>query len=197
MFEHIHKVYIPKTHFHKIHFDFMLSPTPERSWHSDSPRAVRSGDRTPVGERFSSPVQTGPEAHPAFYTCTMGTGSFPGVKRPRRGVKHTPHLTSKLKKEQTNTSTPHLCHTASYKVNFTFTFLPTHISAFRIVLSFHQMPVWKPQSWIYLLFPRYQNFSSGSFHISTAKEDGSIFNASDFYEESTQFETWQENRLSW
>jgi len=30
------------------------------------------------GARFSVPVQTGPEAHPA--SCTMGTGSFPGVK---------------------------------------------------------------------------------------------------------------------
>jgi hypothetical protein len=28
--------------------------------------------------RFSAPIQTGPGAHPAF--CTMGTGSFPGVK---------------------------------------------------------------------------------------------------------------------
>jgi hypothetical protein len=28
------------------------------------------------GARFSAPVQTGPEAHPA--SCTMGTGSFPG-----------------------------------------------------------------------------------------------------------------------
>jgi hypothetical protein len=28
--------------------------------------------------RFSVPVQTGPGAHPA--SCTMGTGSFPGVK---------------------------------------------------------------------------------------------------------------------
>jgi hypothetical protein len=27
--------------------------------------------------RFSAPVQTGPEAHTA--SCTMGTGSFPGV----------------------------------------------------------------------------------------------------------------------
>jgi len=36
-----------------------------------------------VGARFSAPVQTGPEAHPAF--CTMGTGSFPGGKvRTRR-----------------------------------------------------------------------------------------------------------------
>ena len=37
---------------------------------------------------FSAPVQTGPEAHPA--SCTMGTGSFPGV-RCGRGVTLTPH----------------------------------------------------------------------------------------------------------
>ena len=30
--------------------------------------------------RFSAPVQPGPGAHPASYK--MGTGSFPGVKRP-------------------------------------------------------------------------------------------------------------------
>jgi hypothetical protein len=34
----------------------------------------------------SAPVQTGPWAYPA--SCTMGTGSFPGVKRPGRGVDH-------------------------------------------------------------------------------------------------------------
>ena len=52
-------------------------------------RAGRSGDRIPVGERFSAPVQTGPGAHPA--SCTMGTGSFlQGVKRSRRGVDHPP-----------------------------------------------------------------------------------------------------------
>ena len=38
--------------------------------------------------RFSAPVQTGPEADPA--SCTMGTGSFPGV-RCSRGVTLTPH----------------------------------------------------------------------------------------------------------
>ena len=42
-----------------------------------------------MGARFSAPVQTGPEAHPA--SCTMGTGSFPGVKS-GRGVMLTPHL---------------------------------------------------------------------------------------------------------
>ena len=48
----------------------------------------RSGDRIPVAARFSAPVQTGPEAHPA--SCTMGTGSFPRVKSDR-GVTLTPH----------------------------------------------------------------------------------------------------------
>jgi len=40
------------------------------------------------GARFSASVQTGRGAHPASYT--MGTGSFPGVKRPGRDVDHTP-----------------------------------------------------------------------------------------------------------
>ena len=40
------------------------------------------------GARFSAPVQTGPGAHPA--SCTMATGSFPGVKS-GRGVTLTPH----------------------------------------------------------------------------------------------------------
>jgi len=38
--------------------------------------------------RFSAPVQTDPGAHLAAYT--MGTGSFPVVKWPRRGVDHPP-----------------------------------------------------------------------------------------------------------
>ena len=38
------------------------------------------------GQDFSAPVKTGPGAHPASYT--MGTGSFPGVKRPGRGLDH-------------------------------------------------------------------------------------------------------------
>jgi hypothetical protein len=45
---------------------------------SDTLRAGPSGDRIPMKARFSAPVQSDPEAHPA--SCTMGTGSFPGVK---------------------------------------------------------------------------------------------------------------------
>ena len=49
---------------------------------------LQSGDRIPMGARFSAPVQTGPEAHPA--SCKMGTGSFSGLKC-GRGVTLTPH----------------------------------------------------------------------------------------------------------
>ena len=45
--------------------------------------------------RFSAPVQTGPGAHPASYT--MGTGSFPTLKRPGRGVDHPPLSSAEVK----------------------------------------------------------------------------------------------------
>jgi hypothetical protein len=57
----------------------------------------RSGNRIPVRARFLAPVQTDPGTHPASYT--MGTGSFPGSKRPGRGVDQQPHLASGLKKK--------------------------------------------------------------------------------------------------
>jgi hypothetical protein len=62
---------------------------------SDWLRAGRSGERILVGARFSAAVHTDPLAHPASYT--VGTGSFPGVKRPVRGVEHPPtSMNSKL-----------------------------------------------------------------------------------------------------
>jgi hypothetical protein len=58
-----------------------------------------------MGARFSAPVETDPGAHPAF--CTMGNGSFPGVKSGRR-VTLTPHLLSSavVMKEYSYTFTP-------------------------------------------------------------------------------------------
>jgi hypothetical protein len=38
---------------------------------------VTKKKKNPVGARLFSPVQTGPGAQPT--SCTMGTGSFPGV----------------------------------------------------------------------------------------------------------------------
>jgi hypothetical protein len=39
--------------------------------------------KIPEGAKFVAHNQTRPEAHPA--SCTMGTGSLTGVKRPGRG----------------------------------------------------------------------------------------------------------------
>jgi hypothetical protein len=74
----------------------------EVSWDSAVVIATRyrlngPGIESRWGARFSAPVQTSPGAHPASHK--MGTGSFPGVKRPGRGVDHPPHLAPRLKKE--------------------------------------------------------------------------------------------------
>jgi hypothetical protein len=56
-------------------------------WDSTVSAAGWSRDRIPMGVRFSVPVQTGLVTYPAFYT--VGTGSFPGVKRPGHGYAST------------------------------------------------------------------------------------------------------------
>jgi hypothetical protein len=66
------------------------------SRYSDWLRAGRSGDRIPVEARFFAHVQTDSGAHPA--SCTMGTGYFPGVKRPGRGADHPPPSSAEVKK---------------------------------------------------------------------------------------------------
>ena len=57
--------------------------------------AVRGSNPGGGGPRFSAPVQTGPGAHPTSYI--VGTGSFPGVKRPGRGVDHPPPSITEVK----------------------------------------------------------------------------------------------------
>ena len=58
------------------------------SRYGDLLQSRRSGDRIPVRARFSASIQTGPGAHPAFYT--VGTGAFAGVKQAGRGADHPP-----------------------------------------------------------------------------------------------------------
>jgi len=48
-------------------------------------------------EKFSIPVQTSPGANPD--SCTMGAGSFQGVKSGRDVTTTHPHLEPRLKKE--------------------------------------------------------------------------------------------------
>jgi len=81
----------PMPNISKICFLYMVRK------YSDWIGAGRSGDRIPVGSRFSVPVQTDPGAHPASYI--MCTGSFMGVKRLGSGVGHPPHLAPRLKKK--------------------------------------------------------------------------------------------------
>ena len=52
-------------------------------------------DRILVGAIFSAFVQPDPGTRPASYT--MGTGAFPGVKRPGRGVDHPPPSSAEVK----------------------------------------------------------------------------------------------------
>jgi hypothetical protein len=49
------------------------------------------------GARIFAHVQTGPGAHQA--SCAMGTGSFPGVKRPGRGADHPPSPSAEVENE--------------------------------------------------------------------------------------------------
>ena len=46
------------------------------------------------GARFSAPVQTGPGVHPSSYS--MYIGSFPGIKRPGRGVNRPPPYSAEV-----------------------------------------------------------------------------------------------------
>ena len=72
-----------------------------------------------MGARFFAPVQTGPGAHPA--SCTMGTGSFMGVKRPGRGVDHPPTSSAEVK-ERVELAIPLLplwAFVACSRMNFT------------------------------------------------------------------------------
>ena len=66
--------------------------------------AEQSGDQIPARKRFFASVATTSGAHPASYT--MDTASFPGVKRPGRGVDHPSHLAPRLKKEQSYIYSP-------------------------------------------------------------------------------------------
>jgi hypothetical protein len=83
-----------------IKFLVRLSKTTNKSFNLLSQLCGEGGrftKATPTKTRFSALVQTGPGAHTA--PCTMGTGSFPGVRRPGRGVDHPPHIPPRLKKE--------------------------------------------------------------------------------------------------
>jgi hypothetical protein len=73
-----------------------------------------------VGARFSTAIQTGPGTHPASYT--IGTESFPGLKRPGHGVEHPLPSSAEVKEKIVIPLLPLWAFVACSRVNFTFTF---------------------------------------------------------------------------
>ena len=76
-------------------FPFHVSLHQSNAGIAQSVQVGRSGDRISVGVRFSEPVQIGPDTHPS--SITVGTVSFPVVKRSGRGVNHLPPSSNKVK----------------------------------------------------------------------------------------------------
>jgi hypothetical protein len=74
-----------------------------------------------LGPSVSAPVQSGLGAHPTSYT--MGTGSFPGIKRPGRGVDHPPPSSAEvIERVQLNIHLLPLWAVVAFsRMSFTFT----------------------------------------------------------------------------
>jgi len=77
----------------------------------------RYGDRIPVGDEIFRTLQTVPGAHPASYT--VGTRSFPGVKRPKPVVNRSSNLPPSLRMVRAMPPRPPCAFMTFYKVNFT------------------------------------------------------------------------------
>ena len=93
------------------------------------------------GGRFSAPAQTGPGAHPA--SCTIGTGSFLGVKRPGRCADPHPHLQCRVLKYGRTIPLPTLRALVACKGE-TFTFLFFHsLYIVHIVWRIFSLMSWK------------------------------------------------------
>jgi hypothetical protein len=60
-------------------------------------RLGQSGDLIPEGAIFFAHIQTGPGNQPA--SCTMGPGSFSGVKWPGRSADHPPSCSAEVQNE--------------------------------------------------------------------------------------------------
>jgi hypothetical protein len=110
----------------------------------DWPRARRSGESNLGGARFSAPVQTGLGAHPV--SCTMGTGSFPGVKRSGRGVNHLPPFSTEVK-ERVKQYPCLLCVRGLLQGEFYFLYLPRRIFQCRCLWGALLFRLWPSGVW--------------------------------------------------
>ena len=101
-------------------------------------RAGWSGDRIPIGVRFSSLGQTGPGDHPL--SSIMGTESFPGVKRPRRDVDQPPPTSAKSEERAQLSLLPLWAFLARSRVNFALLSLVQRIAGRCLLLRCCMLP---------------------------------------------------------
>jgi hypothetical protein len=78
-------------------------------------------ESNPGGGENSASVLTGSGTYPT--TCTTVTGSFPGTKRPGRGVYHPPPLAPMLRKSRAIHLLLLCAFTAGYWLKYTFAFI--------------------------------------------------------------------------
>jgi hypothetical protein len=111
-----------RVYLHRILNFFLISFHSFAVWSSvvsyrDWMRYWRSWLQITVGARFSAPVHTGSRGHPVSYA--MGTG----LKRPGRGVNHTPLPSAKVKERVELWLCPPLGLMACCRAKFTFLLL--------------------------------------------------------------------------
>jgi hypothetical protein len=103
-----------------------------------------------MAARFSAPIQTSPGPHLA--SCTIGTRSFPGVKRPGRGASHpTPSRAEANKRVELYLYSP-LVLNGLYRFHFTFTLNSPYCFCFiwnqAIMSCYKALPnVWRLNVW--------------------------------------------------
>jgi hypothetical protein len=85
-----------------------------------SPETIAERLRQQTFNIEMAPVHSGPGAHPASYT--MGTRSFPGVKRLGHGIDHPPPSNAKVEGRVQLHLLPLWAFLACSRVNITFTF---------------------------------------------------------------------------
>ena len=91
------------------------------------------GNKSRGGRDFPHPSRPALGAHPT--SCKMGTGSFPGVKRPGRGADHAPHLQCRSLKKGRARPRPTLRALVAYKGGTFNFFYPTGLISFYIRIN--------------------------------------------------------------
>jgi hypothetical protein len=96
LYVHVSVLFVyPNSRLYYYYYYSLVLGRDSISRYSNSQRSVQSRDRISVGARFFAPVQTGPAAHPVSYT--VGTGSFPVLKRPVHCVEQPPVSNAEVK----------------------------------------------------------------------------------------------------